>query len=59
MSSNSFESIPEDREESFSCGSCGDGDIVKNKAGEWQCGSCEEIFSQNKQNIPEYGNAGD
>jgi Zn-finger protein len=37
----SFDSIPEDRQESFPC-TCG-GNIVKNKDGHWECDTCDVV----------------
>lgn len=38
----SFDSIPEDREQSFPC-ECG-GNIKKNKEGLWECDTCDNVM---------------
>ena len=40
----SFEDIPEDREESYPCPQCKNGNIHKNHEGEWECDYCEWVY---------------
>ena len=41
-----FDDIPEDREQSFQCPQCENGDITLNKDGEWECDSCDFCVKQ-------------
>lgn len=41
----SFDSIPEDREMSFPCPDCDNGNVTKNDNGEWECNSCDFVPS--------------
>lgn len=42
MMMNTPESIPEDREQSFPCPNCNEGNVTqdKNQGGMWQCDNC-------------------
>ena len=41
----SFEDIPEDVEESYPCPNCENGNITKNKDGEWECDTCDFLYN--------------
>ena len=44
-----FDDIPEDAEESWPCPNCEEGEITKNKDGNWECSICDwlEVINEN------------
>lgn len=45
---NSFDDIPEDKEESYPCPACEDGNLTENSDGSWSCdnGECQYVAGE-------------